>query len=98
MYRGTTPTNKFMLDIDLQDAVVIYITYKQNNKTILEKTKEDIEFGDGYISVELTQEETLEFKERPISIQIRARFADGKAIASNIIKTTVNNVLKEGAI
>jgi hypothetical protein len=99
MYRGTTPINKFIVtDIDLSDAVAVYITYKQNGKTVIEKTMEDIEFEEGYLQVRLTQEETLKFKDHVVYIQIRARFFDGSAIASNMIRTSVNNILKDGVI
>ena len=98
MYRGTTPTNQFTCDINLNDADAIYITYEQNHRVIVEKTKADVVFGEGFISVKLTQEETLRFSERAVNIQIRARFPDGTAIASNIIHTAASDVLKEGVI
>lgn len=98
MIRGTTPINKFTTDTDLSNADKIYITYKQNGKTKVEKTKEDITFGEGFLQVKLSQEETLGFSERSVDIQIRAKFLDGTAIASNIINTSVSKILKEGEI
>lgn len=32
MFRGTTPTNIFNVNVDLTNAEVIYITYSQQNK------------------------------------------------------------------
>lgn len=99
MFRGTTPTNKFTSTIDLSSADAIYITYQQANETVLEKTIEDITFGEGFVSVQLTQEETLLFSpDRKVTIQIRAKFPDGSAIASNAIVTSVEAILKEGVI
>lgn len=98
MYRGTTPQHIFESDLDLSEAATVYITYEQAGKTILEKSKNDITFSEGRMSVTLTQEETLKFDCRFVEIQIRARFADGRAVASNIITTTANKILKEGVI
>lgn len=99
MYRGTTPTNTFRTgDIDLSTADVVYITYKQRGKVVVEKTKTDCTFGENSVSVTLTQEDTLKFTENDVLIQIRARFAGGRAIASNIIETPAMAILKEGVI
>ena len=98
MYRGTTPTNIFTVDVDLTDAEVIYITYKQAGVVVIEKDIDDITVAVDSLTVKLTQEETLGFKDRDVEVQIRARYPNGDAIASNIIKTTAKNILKEGVI
>lgn len=98
MIRGTTPTNIFNVDVDLTTATAIYITYAQNGKTIFEKTIADITVEADKLTVTLTQAETLKFDDRDVAIQIRAKFADGAAIASNIINTAVDEVLKDGVI
>lgn len=102
MYRGTTPSNTFTTAVDISEAAVAYITYKQNGKNVLEKTKDDMTFGtEGQIhtiTVGLTQAETLAFDDSMVAIQIRARFSDGRAIASNTISTTVHQILKDGEI
>ena len=104
MYRGTTPTNTFRTAQDLSDADVVYITYKQANKVIFEKAKDDITFGtDGNmhtLTVKLTQANTLAFFKgsKSVEIQIRARYPDGTAIASEVVTTSVSEVLKDGII
>lgn len=103
MYRGTTPTNAFTTALDLSDADVIYITYKQDGAVVIEKTKDDITFGttddDRYtLTIGLTQEETLAFSTSTVYIQIRARFSDGRVVASNVVPATVQQILKEGVI
>ena len=40
--RGTTPTNKFNVSMDLTEATVLYITYAQLGKTVIEKTLADV--------------------------------------------------------
>lgn len=127
MIRGTTPTNVFNVDIDLTNAIAIYITYRQPRKLVaFEKSIHDIEVSPTSLSVKLTQEDTLKLKINKlpfpitktvsytnangnteslmeddsdvVEIQIRAKFADGTAVASEIIKTTVEEILKEGVI
>ena len=97
MRRGTTPTHEFATDTDISQAKEIFITYKQNSYTVIEKTKEDFdEITDKHILLRLSQKDTLGFKpQTKITIQIRAVFNDGSAMASNIIETSVDDVLKE---
>ena len=103
MYRGTTPTHTFEADIDLSDADVMYITYSQGNKTRVEKSLDDedgsVSITDNVVTVTLTQKDTLAFRENcEVRIQLRVGFADGSRIASNIIRTTADEILKEGEI
>lgn len=99
MRRGTTPTHIFKTSIDLTEAEVIFITYRQGNENVLEKTREDLIVTEEQISTKLTQEETLLFSvSDAVKIQIRAKFADQSAIASNVITTKADVILKEGVI
>lgn len=99
MIRGTTPTNVFTTDLDLTDADVVYITYKQGGETAIEKTKSDMTIEAEQITVELTQEDTLRLRSpATVQIQIRARFADGTAVASNVMTASVEQILKDGVI
>ena len=99
MRRGTTPTHIFKTSIDLTEAEVIFITYRQGNKNVLEKSREDLIITEEQVSVKLTQEETLLFSiNDAVKIQIRAKFADQSAIASNVITTKADVILKEGVI
>lgn len=98
--RGTTPKHTFDVDVDLTTAVEMFITYQQDRRTVLEKQLKDIEVSPESISVKLTQKESLKFHENggPVRMQIRARFPDGEAIGSNIMSTSVGEILKEGEI
>lgn len=99
MRRGTTPSHIFTCDIDLTDAEVLYISYEQEDKIIIEKTLDDVTIDAETITVKLTQAETLALKmNQGVKIQIRARFPDGTAVASNIINTRAEEILKEGEI
>ena len=97
--RGTTPNQIFNVDADITQAEVVYLTYKQGNQTVLEKEKDDLDITKDTVSFKMTQEESLIFERNgSISIQIRARFADGIAIKSNIVQTSSDHLLKEGVI
>lgn len=96
--RGTTPGNTFMVPIDLTTCDVIYITYSQYGATVFEIEKDDIEVSADKLVVSLTQEQTLALKKGAVSIQIRARYPDGTAVASDIINTTTEEILKDGVI
>lgn len=98
MYRGTTPINIFRTDVDLTNASVLFITYKQHDKDILEKSIDDVVIEKDTIMVRLSQRETLLFSEGIVTIQIRAKFPDGSVIASSLIRTSAREILKEGEI
>lgn len=99
MRRGTTPTHIFETSIDLTQAQIIFITYQQGDKTVVEKTIEDITVEPDKLTVTLTQAETLEFdRHKNVRIQCRAKFEDGTAIASDILDVMVCEILKEGEI
>ena len=100
MRRGTTPTHIFKTSVDLTDAEVIFITYYQGKKVVLEKTKDDLEeLTAEELKVTLAQTDTLMFSvSGGVDIQIRARFPDGAAIASQVIHTSVQAILKQGVI
>lgn len=100
MRRGTTPTCTFRSSVDLTEAVVIYVTFRQH-RTRVEYSLEDdnVEVTSTSVAVTLTQADTLKFSsDENLEIQVRAKFADGKAIESNIVTTTMGRVLKEGEI
>lgn len=99
--RGTTPKHIFEVDRDLSDASVMFITYRQNGKNVVEKSLSDILVEPDQLTVELTQEDTLKFKGNDndlVEIQIRVGFSDGARIASDIITTTAGRILKDGEI
>ena len=108
MRRGTTPTHIFETDLDLRDASEIFLTYKQKdadpkcckpNNVVLTKEKADMEIKEDKVTVKLTQEETLMFSTKGmVSIQFRAKFPDGAAVASNIVNAKADTILREGVI
>lgn len=97
MRRGTTPTNTFTTQTDLTGATV-FVDYEQRGLVVLEKTGSDLTITTTAVTLELTQEDTLSFKPGEVLIQIRAVYPDGTAIASNIIRTTFERIIKDGVI
>lgn len=95
--RGTTPTNTFNVNIDLREATV-YVSYAQRGILLVDKTGTDLFITEDQIVTTLSQEDTLKFKPGEVDIQIRYVKADGTADASNIIKTIVDQILKDGEI
>ena len=105
MRRGTTPTHIFKTKVDLTQASEMFITYKQNSEIKVEKTIGDITIETDEeqlttkLTTTLTQAETLTFSTLgSVEIQVRVKFPDGKALASNIIKRQAGAILKEGII
>lgn len=98
MRRGTTPTLTITTDISLVEASNFYLTFKQGDRVIFEKTLSDVTITEDTVSVWLTQAETLALKDgRMVSFQIRATLGDQK-VASNIMVAKVEEILKGGEI
>ena len=107
MTRCTTPTHTFTLPDDLKTATLsaLYITYAQGSKTALEKTLSDVTINGGVITCTLTQADTLKFEVLDkhcgcdkVDVQVRLKTSDGVAMASDIMRIPVMDVLKDGEI
>lgn len=99
MTRGTTPTLEFRLPFHSSVIQAAYVTFDQNGETVLEKDLAACACEEDRLILKLTQEDTLAFAEdQVVEIQIRVRTVDGNAIASNIMTTPANRILKDGVI
>lgn len=77
----------------------LYITFSQNGNTVLEKTLEDVTINGATVTLALSQEDTLKFKESAgMQIQLRILTPLGEALASDYMQCPVEGVLKEGVI
>lgn len=98
MRQGTTPTIQITInDINLNEMQNIYVVFEQNGY-ILKKESSDLDIEGNVISVLLSQEETLNFKEGTCNIQLRMITKGGVAIASPIKTTKVYRVLNKEVI
>ena len=75
----------------------IYVVFEQNGY-LLKKSMSDLKIENNVISVFLTQEETLSFKNGNCNIQLRMITYDGIAMASPIKTVNVYSVLNKEVI
>ena len=97
MRRGTTPTITITTDIDLTGASNLFVTFKQGDRVVFEKTLADVTVSEKQVVCTLTQENTLSLKDGFVRFQIRATLGDSK-VASNIMTTSADEILKGGVI
>lgn len=103
MHRGTTPTNTITTDLDLRNMTV-FVTYAQGSsgeyEVLFEKTNDDLTINENSIVVALSQADTLALsaRKKTVYVQIRAIDSTGVAVASNIMTTTAEAILKDGEI
>lgn len=98
MIRGTTPTLEFILPFDTSLISEAYVTLAQAGDVVLDKPLSECALDGNKMTVKLTQGDTLKLKTGLIEIQIRAKTIDGDAIASDIILTSAQKILKDGVI
>lgn len=107
MRRGTTPTIIFRvasadgepLDLTEQD---VYVTFKAKGASGAEITRKNplmaYEDGSTTVTVVLTQQETLRFRDGQ-TVRIQVRCTDGtNAQASTIVEVKAEEILKGGVI
>lgn len=99
MNRGSTPTCIFDVDMDLREATKVLVTFKQCDTIVIEKDLPDVTVTETQVQVKLTQAETLKLDDKKrVLMQIRAKFANGDTFPSNVMETTVEELLRDGEI
>ena len=99
IFPGTTPTLSFTLSFDPALLAEAWITLQQSPTDTITKTLSDCEIVGNKLSFTLTQEETLKLiPNAQILIQMRVRFADGSASASQVIRVDAAYILTGGVI
>lgn len=99
MIRGTTATLICTLPFEVNTLQYAYFTIMQDNVIVFDRQIECSHLSGDTIEVHLSQEDTLKLKEKHrAEIQLRAITVGGEAIASNIITTYVERILKGGVI
>ena len=104
--RGTTPSLTFHVKnttLDLDTIAEIWVTFRTKAGVRVKEatyTKEDvlIDAAEHTITLNLTQEDTLDFSDTDMVVQLRVRFDDDNAYASSIIPIDIGHILKEGII
>lgn len=102
MRRGTTPYLTFGVPFDPSTAKRLWVTFSQNDKEVFTIEEDGCTYNGNVICIKLSQIQTLSLTaNRTVDIQIRVLFpgeSEDYALASEIITTSVSNVLKEGVI
>lgn len=104
MIRGTTPELTFTVPFDPNTCKQIWITFSQNNKEVFTIDKTNCKLKEDSVIVRLHQSQTLQLQpNNTVQIQMRATFAsqtqeEDDAIASEIVTTTVGQILRDGEI
>lgn len=99
MIRGTTPTIRFDLPIDVELVDCMYLTLAQNGKTVIERCLTECSCDVRRVSCKLTQSETLALMAATeTQMQVRLRTKGGDALASQITTVRVDRILKDGEI
>lgn len=99
MIRGTTPTLQFVLPFETINIKKLFITFSQDNKEVFTLDESRCSLSNELVTVTLTQQETLMFtSNQTVRIQLRVLTVDDSALASSIITTSVQKILKEGEI
>lgn len=98
MRRGTTPTLELTLDTSLIDCEY-HVTIENGKRQLTKRESECHLSEDGYtIHVMLTQAETLSLDaSQPVRVQVRFKVGNA-AYATNIARTSVEDILLEGVI
>lgn len=96
MYRGTTPSLTFKLDIDVNRITNLSIVFSQGGKILYTKMMEDCQIisENNSILVTLTQEETLELEpNRDMHVQLKLQLDNEKVSVSRYINIYVDDVI-----
>ena len=104
--RGTTPTLTFHVkneQLDMTEIAEVWITFKTKAGVTVKEKNYDIEdvtidAENKTIELFLTQEDTLDFAETNMVVQLRVRLDNDLAYASSIMDIDIGHILKEGVI
>jgi len=98
IYRGTTPGIELDVPYDTRLLSKLYVTFTQEGVMKLELDVSDVIIGEGKVWLPLQQADTLALDAGFCTMQMRALFSDGSAIASDPATYRVVDALKEGVI
>ena len=100
MFRGTTPTITIHSSTDMT-GWEIEIAIKNGDLLFVHNDAQILTYDDVpgcYIVSTMTQDETLQLQSgKTLEVQVRA-FKDGTAVASQVFRTTVEQILRNGTI
>lgn len=96
MFRGTTPTHTFEVNIDTSLIKEVKIAYYQDDIEVLVKRTEDCTMQDNIITTQLSQEDTFLFTgNMSASIYIRVLTHTGEALITEPIFMAVRKCVDD---
>lgn len=96
--RFTTPTHTFALPFETSGITALTVVYKQGDRVVLVKHKDDVTLSDKNVVVSLSEKDTALFDPTPkVKIQLRVGMGSAR-INSDIVEVSVSDVLKEGML
>ena len=98
IYRGTTPTIRFRLDIDVTKISDLKIFFSQGGEVIFTKYNSDCEIysDSNSVFVSLTREESLQLEaNKDLHMQLVLDFNDGKISASRYLTEYIHDIMGE---
>lgn len=92
-YAGMTDTQDFTLPLASDQLSEAVVSYQQCGMTVLEKTTStfyEIDSDSCYFLVELSQTDTLRFKDNePMYVQVNIKLTSGQRMTSDMLKICV---------
>lgn len=99
MIRGTTPTLVFTFPFETSVIKKLWLTFYQHGNEILTLNESHCKFDDGTVKVTLSQNDTLRLAQNTtVDFQFRVLTQNDLALASNVMTTAVQRILKDGEI
>lgn len=96
MIRSSTPQHSFLLPFDYGNNVAkLLVSFKQDDKIILEKTGSDVQFSGKKFWYTLSQEETKMFSQGVYKLQVKILSTDGNVLVSKIYYLRCEDVLDD---
>ena len=98
IYRGTTPTIKFRLDIDVTKVIDLKILFSQGGNVLFTKYYYDCEIysESNSVFISLTRDETLQLEaNKDLHMQLILDFNDGRVSASRYLTEYVHDIMSE---
>ena len=96
---GCTVENSFKFPYEKSDVAALLVTYKCEDKIVVEKELSDCIIKEGRVYVKLSQEDTLAFPDNTlVKVQIRGRLKSGAVIKCKVINAYSDEVLNRKVI
>lgn len=94
MIRGTTPLHTFVFPKDINENYTnILITYRQNDKIIMEKELSDLNVFENMAKLRITQDESLSFDDGRGYVQLKVFTVDKHVLGSAAFSFPVTSSL-----